>query len=181
MKYGYIDKINSAKEFHRYILLFEKSGVFLDNIIVNINFEDFIASLSDGDTAIVCSYVGLFTSVNSYVANAIELIGRGIIIESLLEPNVSINNSNIEFARELNVLINRLHPISSINGVHKLKPGNRRVGRPRGSSSDLQRKVMQVEKLRQQSNISVVRACELTGCNLQTYYRIKEECKSKIK
>lgn len=175
MKYGYIDKINSVKEFQQYILLFEQQEVSLDNITINLDFENFSTSLNEGDTVVVCSYVGLFPSLGSYLTTAIELLGNGITIESLLEPNVCINCSNSDLIRELNVLNRQLRSTSSLKSITKLKNEGKQVGRPCGSSKELQKKVIQVEKLRKESNISVVAACKLVECNLKTYYRLKNK------
>lgn len=174
MKYGYIGKINSAKEFQEYILLFEQREVPLDNVAINLSFDEFTASLGDGDTVVVCSYIGLFASLGTYLTTAIELLGKGITIESLLEPNVCINCSNSNLIRELNVLNRQLRSTSSLKSINKLKDEGKKVGRPRGScSSELQKKVAQVEKLRKESNISVVAACKLVECNMKTYYRLR--------
>lgn len=175
MKYGYMGKVNSVKEFQKYVQLFEGSGVFLDNIVINVDFDKHIASLKTGDTVVVCSYVGLFPSLGSYMTTAIELVERGIIIESLQEPNICVNSSNSESIRELNALNHLLHSASSANSINKLKEDGKRVGRPRGScSSGIRKKVARVEKLRRESSISVVDACHQAGCNLRTYYRLKD-------
>lgn len=175
MKYGYIGKINSAKEFQKYILLFEQQEVPLDNVVVNLSFDEFIAPLNDGDTAVVCSYVGLFPSLVSYLTTAIELMERGIIIESLLEPNVCLNSYNSDLIRELNMLNRQLRSTSSLKSIHKLMNEGKKVGRPRGSSLELKKKVAHIDKLRKESNISVVAACKQVGCNLKTYYRLKDK------
>lgn len=176
MKHGYISKINSAQEFQQYILLFEQQEVSLDNITINLDFENFATSLNEGDTVVVRSYVGLFSSLGSYLTTAIELMERGIIIESLLEPNVCINRSNSDLIRELNILNRQLRSASSLKSITKLKNEGKKVGRPCGSCSlDIQKKVARVEKLRKESNISVVDACRQVGCNLKTYYRLKDK------
>lgn len=174
MKHGYINKINSAKEFQQYILLFEQRGVHLDNIAVNLDFENFVTSLSEGDAVVVCSYIGLFASLGSYLTTAIELMERGVVLESLLEPNVCINCSNSDLIRELNNLNRQLRSTSSIKSINRLKEEGKRVGRPCGTSSELQKRVAHVKKLRKESDISVVDACKLAGCNLKTYYRLKD-------
>lgn len=173
MKYGYVSRIDSAKEFQHHILLFEQRGVALDNIVINPDFDRFLASRVQGDTVIILSYVGLFASIGSYLTAVIELLEKGIAIESLQEPNVRINSSNEELIRELNTLNRQLRSCSSIKGMTKSRTEGKRLGRPRGSSVELQKKVAQVGKLCKESNISVVAACKLTGCNMKTYYRLK--------
>lgn len=175
MKRGYITKINSAKEFQEHVLLFEEHGVTLENVVINLDFEEFIASLAEGDIVVIYSYVGLFASLGSYLTTAIELMERGVVIESLVEPGVAINNSNRQFVCELNDLNRRLRSMSSLKGVSKLKSEGKRVGRPRGTSTELQKKVAKVAKLREESNITVVAACKLTKCNMKTYYRLKHK------
>lgn len=173
MKYGYISEIGTAKEFQEYIVLFEQQGVALENVIINRSFDEFIASLKEGDTAIICSYVGLFVSIGSYLTAVTELLERGILIESLLEPNMRITRSNVALIRELNTLNHQLRSRSSLKVMSRLKDEGKKVGRPRGSSSTLLKKVAQTERLCQESDISVVAACKLTGCNPKTYYRLK--------
>lgn len=175
MKYGCIGTIHSAKEFQEQIQLFERSGVSLDNVAINVDFDEHIASLKTGDTLVVCSYVGVFPSLGSYLTTAIELMERGIIIESLLEPNVCINCSNSDLIRGLNMLNHQLRSTSSLKSIHKLMNEGKKVGRPRGSSLELKKKVAHIDKLRKESNISVVAACKLVGCNLKTYYRLKDK------
>lgn len=175
MKCGYIGKINSAMEFQEYIQLFERSGVSLDNVVINVGFEEHIASLKAGDTVVVCSYVGLFPSLGAYLTKAMEMLERGVVIESLQEPNVAVNASNCEFINELNILNHRLRSTSSFKSIRKLINEGKRVGRPRGSSLALKKKVAQIEKLRKESNISVVAACKLVECNLKTYYRLRDK------
>lgn len=175
MKYGYIDKIDSVKEFQSYAQLFERSGVYLDNVVMNVNFEEFLDSLKTGDTIVVCSYVGLFPSVSAYLMKAIGMLKRGVVIESLQEPSVVINASNSEFANELNKLSHCLRSTLSLKSMHKLMNEGKMVGRPRGSSEELQKKVEQVDQLRKESNITVVAACKMVDCNLKTYYRLRNK------
>lgn len=175
MKHGYIGKVSSAKEFQEHIQLFERSGVSLDNVVINVGFDEHIASLKRGDTIVVSSYIGLFPSLGAYLAKAIEMLERGVVIESLQESNIAVNASNIEFINELNALNNRLRSTSSLKSIRKLITEGRRIGRPHGSSKELQKKVSQVEKLRKESNISVVSACKLVECNLKTYYRLRDK------
>lgn len=173
MKYGYMGKVNSVKEFQECVQLFERSGVPLDNVVINVGFDEHIASLRAGDTIVVCSYIGVFPSLGAYLTKAIELLKRGVAIESLQEPIISVNISNSEFLNELNTLNYRLRSTSSIKSIRKLMNEGKRVGRPCGSSKELQKKVSQVEKLRKDSTISVVAACKLVECNLKTYYRLR--------
>lgn len=175
MRYGYIGKINSAKEFQEHIRMFECSGVPLDNVAVNLSFDEFIAPLNDGDTVVVCSYIGLFPSLSAYLTKAIEMLERGVIIESLQEPNLTVNTSNNQLICELNALNHRLRSASSIKSFSKQKEDGKKVGRPRGSSLELKKKVAHIDNLRKESNISVVAACKQVGCNLKTYYRLKDK------
>lgn len=174
MKYGYIGKINSAKEFQEHVQLFERNGVPLDNVVVNIDFDEHIASLKTGDTLVVCSYIGLFPSLGAYLNKAIEMLEKGVIIESLQEPGIAVNPSNSKFINDLNTLSYRLRSTSSLKSIHKLMNEGKRVGRPCGSTLEQQKKVAQVEKLRKELNISVVAACKLANCNLKTYYRLRD-------
>lgn len=175
MKYGYVSRIDSAKEFQNYILLFEQRGVILDNIVINSDFDSFITSLVKGDTVVVFSYIGVFASLSAYLTTVIELLERGITIESLQQPNISINCSNEDLIRELNALNQQLRSSSSLKGMTKSRTEGKRLGRPRGSSLELRKKVVQVEKLCRESNLTVVAACKLTGCNMKTYYRLKKD------
>lgn len=175
MKYGYMGKVNSAKEFQEHVELFERSGVALDNVVINIDFDEHIASLLTGDTIVVCSYIGLFPSLGAYLTKAIEMLEKGVMIESLQEPGIAVNPSNSKFINDLNTLNHRLRSTSSLKSIHKLMNEGKRVGRPRGSTLEQQKKVAQVEKLRRESNISVVAACKLAECNLKTYYRLRGE------
>lgn len=175
MKRGYISQVHSAREFQEQIRLFEQQGVSLDNVSVNISFEAYVASLNEGDRAVIYSYVGLFPSLGSYLTTAMDMMEKSVIIESLLEPNVIINASNCEFVRELNGLNRSLRSSSSLRSINKLKSEGKKLGRPHGSSVILQKKVAQVEKLRNDSNISVVAACRLADCNPKTYYRLKSK------
>lgn len=175
MKHGYMGKVNSAKEFQEHVRTFERSGVSLDNVVVNVDFDEYITSLKTGDTIVVCSYVGLFPSLGAYLTKAIEMLEKGVVIESLQEPNIAVNDSNSKFINDLNTLNYRLRSTSSIKSIHKLMNEGKRLGRPRGSTLKQQKKVAQVEKLRRESNISVVAACKLAECNLKTYYRLRGE------
>lgn len=173
MKYGYMSKVSSVKEFQKYVQLFERGGLSLENIVINVDFDEHIASLKAGDTIVVCSYVGLFPSLGAYLNKAIEMLERGVVMESLQEPSVTVDASNSKFINDLNTLNHRLRSTSSLKSIHKLINEGKRVGRPCGSSKELQKKVTQIEKLRKESNISVVAACKLVECNLKTYYRLR--------
>lgn len=175
MKYGYVSKIDSAKEFQHYIVLFEQRGVVLDNIMISSDFDGFLTSLAEGDTVIILSYIGVFASLSAYLTAVVELLERGITIESLQQPNIRINHSNGNLIRELNTLNRQLHSCSSLKGMTKSKTEGKKLGRPCGSSKKLQKKVEQVEKLRKESNISVTAACKLVECNVKTYYRLKSK------
>lgn len=173
MKRGYISKVDSAKEFQKQIELYQQCGVSLDNVAINVDFDAFISSVSCGDTVTVISYIGIFPSLDSYLKMATELIERNIVIESLQEPDIVVNKHNSVFVSQLNVLNHRLRSTTSIKCINKLKDEGRKVGRPAGSSNESLKKVSQVEKLLKESNMSVVNACKITGCNLKTYYRLK--------
>lgn len=175
MKYGYISKIESAKEFQNYIQLFEQREVALDNIVINTDFDTLLASLVQGDTVIILSYIGVFASLSSYMTTVIELLERGITIESLQQPDVRVNSSNEALIRELNALNRLLRSNSSLKGMTKSITDGKRLGRPHGSSPELRKKVAQVEKLCRESNTTVVAACKLVGCNMKTYYRLKND------
>lgn len=175
MKYGYMGKVNSAKEFQEYVRLFEQSGISLDNMVMNVDFDEHIASLKTGDTIVVCSYIGLFPSLGAYLTKALEMWEKGVSIESLQEPSIAVNAINSGFINELNSLNHRLRSTSSLKSIQKLITEGKRVGRPRGSSMELKKKVAQIEKLRKDSNISVVAACRLVECNLKTYYRLRDQ------
>lgn len=175
MKYGYMGKVNSAKEFQEHVRMFERSGVDLDNIVMNVGFDEQAVSLKAGDTIVVRSYVGLFPSLGAYLTKAIYMLERGVVVESLHEPGISVNVSNSKFINELNTLNHRLRSTSSLKSIHKLMTEGKRVGRPHGSSKELQKKVSQVEKLRKESNISVSAACKLVACNMKTYYRLRDK------
>lgn len=173
MKRGYIGKVDSAKEVQKQIELYQKCGISLDNVAINVDFDAFISSVSCGDTVIVSSYVGIFASLDSYLKMATELIERNIVIESLQEPDIVVDKCNSVFVSQLNALNHRLRSTTSIKCINKLKDEGRKIGRPLGSSSESLKKVSQVEKLLKDSNMSVVNACKITGCNLKTYYRLK--------
>lgn len=175
MKYGYMGKVNSAKEFQECVRLFEHSGISLDNMVMNVDFDEHIASLKAGDTIVVCSYIGLFPSLGAYLTKASEMWEKGVSIESLQEPTIAVNAINSRFINELNSLNYRLRSTSSLKSIQKLIHEGKRVGRPRGSSVELKKKVAQIEKLRKESNISVVAACRLVECNLKTYYRLRDQ------
>lgn len=181
MEYGYIGKIHSVKKLQEYITLFEQRGIITDNVVINLAFDEFVTSLNDEDTIVVYSYVGLFASLNSYMSTAIKLIERGIVIESLLELHICINRSNSELVSALNVLNRQFHSSISLKGIDKAKAEGKKLGRPRGSTSDMQKKVQQIDKLCKESNIPISEACIIAGCLPVTYYRIKGQMKDKIK
>lgn len=181
MKYGYIGTIHSAKEFQENIALFEQQGIPLDNVSINTSFDEFVASLTEGDTAVVYSYTGLFTSLDTYLTAVIELAERGVVIKSLKEPNISVTDSNRAFVGELYALGRQLRSASSLKNVNKLKNEGRRVGRPAGTTSDTLEKVAQIDKLCKQSGISVTKACKMVSCQPRTYYRIKNKVATKNK
>lgn len=165
MKYGYLNKINSAQEFQKYITLFQQKEVPLENIIINTNFDKFAESLNQGDQIVVHSYIGLFPSLTSYLKTTLELIDKNITIESILEPNICIDNNNIQLIRELTNLNQQLRTNTTPNSTQKR-------GRPTGATPTIKKKVAQTEKLRQKANISVAEACRITGCQAKTYYRL---------
>lgn len=175
MKYGYIGQIGLAQEFNHHVTLFKQNGVTLDNMVINIAFDEFIESMKDGDTVVVYSYVGPFTSLHSYMTTATEMLERGVMIESIQEPDICINSSNCGLISQLNALNRKLRYSSSIKIINKLKQEGKRIGRPRGTSPDLLQKVAQVEILHSESDISIVKACKQVGCSLKTYYRLKDK------
>lgn len=175
MKYGYIGTISSAKDFQEYIELFGERGVAIENVVVNHDFNEFAESLKQGDEIIVGSYVGLFVSLGAYLTRATELIENGIMIESILEPNIVVTRENSELIRELIQLNHRLRSTSSIKSINRLKDEDRRVGRPRGSTTEMINKVIKVDKLCNRSGVSIVEACKIAGCQPRTYYRIKNK------
>lgn len=175
MKHGYISKVNSAKEFQEHLKMFEHRGVPLDNVVVNVNFDEYIASLKDGDTVVVCSYVGLFPSLGAFLTTVVKLMGNGIAIESLFEPNLVVDTSSYELIRQLSILSRTISSTSSIISINKSRNEGKKLGRPSGSGAIIRKKVAQAEKLCKESNITIAAACRMVDCNQKTYYRLRSK------
>lgn len=174
MKYGFIGITRSAKELMEYVCLFEERGVILDNIAINRDFDGFAAALSSNDRVIVISYSDIFGSINSYLGTVIELWDRGVMIESLSEPMITVSDENYQYIRQLYALSSKLRATTSIKGINRARAEGKKLGRPPGSTSRSKSLVAQVDRLCKQSHISITKACKMVGCQQRTYYRLKK-------
>lgn len=175
MRYGYIGIINSIAEFKEYILLFEKQGVGIGNVIINQTFDDFINSTVSGDVVVVYSFTQVFNSITSMLYTVTDLFKRGVVVVSLSEPEIEINRDNIYVITQLCVLSDKLKVITTRRGISKTKSTGKKLGRPSGNTLIQKLKVIEVDRLREKTSITVTKACKIVGCQPRTYYRIKDK------
>lgn len=175
MKYGYIGIINSITEFKEYILLFEKQGVGIGNVIINQTFDDFVDSTVSGDVVVVYSFTQVFKSITSMLYKVTDLFNRGVVVLSLSEPEIEINRDNIDLITQLCVLSDKIKAITTRRGVSKAKSIGKKLGRPSGNTLIQKIKVIEVDRLREKTSITVTKACKIVGCQPRTYYRIKNK------
>lgn len=170
MKKGFVKQTSSGVELQEVIPAFERAGVAADQIIVEESFETFASGLQRGDTVVIQSYLDIFSSMNEFFVQSLRLVDRGIDIESLAEPAIVMSDDSAGFIRGLYELGGYLRKHSTCQGLMKAKAEGKRLGRPVGTTK-LDQKVQQVIELRKSGNISVLKACEIAGCNPRGYYR----------
>lgn len=176
MKRGFIKNVGSASELQKFIEIFDKSGIEYDDIIVNQDFKDFIKTATPGDTIVIHSYTDVFNSMTDFYTTVIELNERNISLESLSETDIIIGNENIDCIRSLYQLSHKLRKSATCKGLDRLRLEGKKLGRPPGSTK-LGDKVSDVTKLRETLNMSISKACSVSGITPRTYYRHKEKLK----
>lgn len=174
MRIGYINNLTSAKEVQVLISMFEEVGVLPEHIIINQDFNTVWSALSKGDMIVVRSYADIFTSLPEFLNKAITVAESGIIIKSLTEHNLEVSESQLEFIKELSRVGFLMRKSTTKKGLQKAMESGKKLGRPLGTTK-VNPKIREVIKLRNKSNITVAKACEIAGCNPRSYYRYMEK------
>lgn len=174
MKKGFIAAFGSVVELKEIITLMEQYGVDNKNIVINQNFEEFTNSLQSGDVVVIPSYADVFMSLPYFLTKYIELSSHGIAIESVMEPSIDISAQNIALIKLLSELGTSIRISSTQRGLTKAKSEGKKLGRPYGSTK-LDNEIKEVERLKKETNLSVLKACKIVGCEPRTYYRYREK------
>lgn len=102
----------------------------------------------------VKKYVNIWNSLSlsyeAFIAKSdSELYSLFCVVESPAEaaPRMMHLTECLRLIRELNMLNHQLRANASLKIINKLKSEGKRVGSPRGRSSELRKKVTQVERL----------------------------------
>lgn len=170
MKRGYIQPGKSASELIRIIKQFEHHGVPINNVTINISFEEFIKTAGSGDIIIVDSYTEIFGSLTEIMSYMIELSEQHLKIESCTELSLPFHPDNIEVLKAILTVSNKVRAFKTKEGLDKARSNGVKLGRPFGSTR-VTIKVAQVNKLCRTQGMSISKACQEVGCNPRTYYR----------
>ncbi|MEG1648344.1 MAG: recombinase family protein [Rikenellaceae bacterium] len=146
-----------------------KADVDLENIVINEEFYSFVKSLQRGDCVVIYS-LSVFGSILELLTAVVNLEEKGIKIESVSEPWFNDYNSNISFVKGLNDIGRKLVGIRTKKGLGKARAKGQKLGRPFGTTTSSE-KVKEAERIRQSSNVTIAKACEMAGCQPRTYYR----------
>ncbi|MEG1464834.1 MAG: recombinase family protein [Mucinivorans sp.] len=175
MKQGYIHSINSAAEFLKIVEAMNKVGVDSDNIIVNQSFGDFIETTTSGDCVVVYN-LDFFQSLSEFMEVTIKLAQRGIHIRSLADTWYNVSPEMATLLMGITTFGKRIRARHTLAGLSRAKAEGKTLGRPVGTTK-VAGKIEAIAKLRNESHMSISKACEVVKCNPRTYYRhvTKEE------
>lgn len=170
MKLGYIQPGKPASELIRIIKQFEHLGVPINNVTINVSFEEFIKTASSGDIIIVDSYTEIFGGLTEIMSYLIELSEQHLKIESCTESSLPFHPDNIEILKAILTISNKVRAFKTREGLNKARLNGVKLGRPFGTTK-VTMKVAMVNKLCQTQGMSISKACQKVGCNTRTYYR----------
>lgn len=169
MKKGYIQSIGSVLELQQIVKAMNDVGVSSDNIFIEPSFSTFVRSVASGESVVVYN-LDFFSSLSDLMNFTIELAQRGVYIESLSEPWYSVSPEMVSLLRGVNSFGQRIRASRTRAGLSKAKAEGKILGRPVGSTK-LSGKILAITKLREESHLSVAKACEVVKCNPRSYYR----------
>lgn len=173
MRRGFIKQIASAKELQMQIAKLAAADVDVDAIVVATQFDEIYPSINQADVVVVINYASVSESMNNFFDTIEEVVDRGASIESLDEPDVPINAKTAAVFRVIYNLSYELRKTRTLQGLDKARSEGKTLGRPVGTKK-VHAKAIQVDELRQTTNISVAEACRIAGCLPRTYYRLKK-------
>lgn len=178
MKKGFVAALNSVAEFKDVVAMFEQKGVEAQDVVINKSFDDFAQSLQSGDVVVVRSYADVFVSLPYFFTKYMEFAQRGISIESITDQTVELTTENVKLIQLLSDVGTSIRAFSTQKGLMKARSEGKKLGRPQGSTK-LDSKIKEVERLRKEAGLSVVKACKIAGCEPRTYYRYNGKTQTK--
>lgn len=171
MKRGFVGQIYSAVDFQKSITFLNAAGVEIENISVGQTFSDFIATLNNGDTVVVKSYVDIVASLHELFSLTLSLAERGILIESLDEPRLNFLTNQSSVTRELDRLDGSLRKFRTKKGLDKARANGQVLGRPTGTQKISKGSMNKAVNLYTSSDMAVYKICNMTGINPRALYR----------
>lgn len=170
MKQGFIQPNKSAAELMRLFKQFEAFDVLVNDIAINLPFDEFLKRVDSGDVVVVDSYAEVFGSLSGMLSCLIELFERGIMVESCHERSLCLDAKSVEILKTILSVGNKVMAHKTQEGLHKARLNGVKLGRPVGTLK-VSAKVAQVANLCRTQGLSVSKACKEVGCNPRTYYR----------
>lgn len=170
MTKGFVAKAQTVDAFQRAITKLCSEGIATEDIYINVEFEDAIASMEDGSTLIVLSYSDICRGLNEFLTLIVALSERGITLRSIEEPEILITLEKMAEIKNLIALSTKLRVKRTKEGLDHARMNGVRLGRPQGTVTT-SHKVHEVIRLHDTRGLSVVKACALVGCHPGTYYR----------
>lgn len=174
MRRGFIKQIASAGELQKIIAQFAAAGVDAEAIMIAPEFEDIYPLLASGDVVVVRNYASVSSSMNNFFDTIEQIVGLGVTIFSIDEPEVPIDAKTATVLRLVYNLSYELRKTSTKKGLAKARAKGKTLGRPVGTRKK-RTKVSQVDELRKTNELSISEACRTVGCLPRTYYRLKKE------
>ncbi|MEG1612346.1 MAG: hypothetical protein RR318_07000 [Alistipes sp.] len=145
------------------------TGIPADCISINKPFNEFLTTVHDKDYILVNS-LNFLNGITELMTTTKALAMRNIRLESLTEKWYNNSPEIITTLQGICDLITQIRTNRSQISLAKAKAAGKKLGRPVGTVK-IANKVTAVNKLRQESGFSVVKACAAVGCNPRSYYR----------
>lgn len=173
MKRGFIEQSKTAIELMRICKQFEQNDVLIDNISINISFEEFMTSVGSGDVIVIDSYTEIFGGFTDMLSRLIYLAEHGISIEPCCDPALHLDSNYVNVLKTILVIGSKVKTSRTLSGINRARQNGVKLGRPFGSTK-VHEKVALVNKLCKVQGLSISKACREANCNPRTYYRYAE-------
>ena len=145
-----------------------------EELIVADDFVSVVPSLRSGDCVVVCSLSEICRSVTSLLRVLQELNALGVTLESEDEPWLDMSSDACNWNELLQGLLSFSHRINSEKarqGLSRTRAKGGRVGRPKGFSSAVLRKIDACLSMYRHSDLPVQEICRMAGIHPRTLYR----------
>lgn len=164
----------SFEEIRTIIYDIEAAKIVPDATQIGGKFDEMIATMSAGDTIVVHS-LDFMASLTDLLSTIVKLDDREITLKSIKEPWIDDELTDTrDLFEKLSTLAQAMHSSRTREGLTKARAKGTKLGRkPRRkniSQDEEAKKIVAIERLRREQNLSITAACAATNFPRHAYY-----------